>query len=530
MLDVTAVHAARPLGADAPPEDAAMSDWTKAEREKLPDSDFGWPEEKKYPVKTAKDFHDAWSLVGHAPEELQDRIRRRLIAIAKRKGFALFPAAEAWAKEHHLLAESQDDDADDDSLPEDDAQDTPDDEDDAPPPQRRRRRRARAAADAATNDGAEGDTTPAQTPRRLIEDLTAITLSEGKPPTWVHIFPEGTYRHPRGLLRFDPTFHRQLVEAINKRARTIDPVVDTDHDRGAANGWVKEARYIPGHGTDVRIAWTPRGIERILRGEYRYVSPDFGPFTDPATGKRWPVALNAVSLTNFPHLKNLPDIGALALNECIRVAAADNTDDSAGEAPMTTTTTLPNDAALPDDQYQLLKQAVHQQEEQVRQLRQLHQSTEEENRQLREMLARQERQLREMRLDARLRTLAEPARRAVTGDDGEHAALPTAALPAAALAELRQIVLDHPEVEEPLFHLMETLRTTGLVQLGELGHGGDGEVHDPFAPAPARDLNGEGHVRRAEEYARQTYHKALKELSEAERIACFEATAPRTHR
>jgi hypothetical protein len=73
-----------------------VSNLTQAQRDALPDSSFGWPEEKKYPILDASDVADAAALIGKAPEGMRDRIKRRIIAIAKRKGF---PIPDAWKDE-----------------------------------------------------------------------------------------------------------------------------------------------------------------------------------------------------------------------------------------------------------------------------------------------------------------------------------------------------------------------------------------------------------------------------------------------
>jgi hypothetical protein len=64
-----------------------MSDWNQEERDKLPLEDFGEPEKRGYPIKTQKDVEDAARLIGHAANA--EAVKKRIIAIAKRKGFDL---------------------------------------------------------------------------------------------------------------------------------------------------------------------------------------------------------------------------------------------------------------------------------------------------------------------------------------------------------------------------------------------------------------------------------------------------------
>lgn len=160
--------------------------------------------------------------------------------------------------------------------------------------------------------------TPTVDNKQLMDlDLVgAIQLSEtGAPPEWVQVFPEGSYKHPKGRLKFDAAFLSEITDNLNNRVRKIDILVDKDHDRAEANGWGKEARYIPGHGVDVRIDWTKLGVDRVSNRLYRYVSPEFGPYEDAATEQKHRHVLNCISLTNVPYLKNLPEVGLVQLSE-----------------------------------------------------------------------------------------------------------------------------------------------------------------------------------------------------------------------
>lgn len=73
-----------------------MSNLSAEERRTLPASDFGWPDGPhgpEYPIMDASDVGAAASLIGKAPPDQQARIKRRIISIAKRKGF---PIPDAW--------------------------------------------------------------------------------------------------------------------------------------------------------------------------------------------------------------------------------------------------------------------------------------------------------------------------------------------------------------------------------------------------------------------------------------------------
>ena len=54
------------------------------DRDRLPESDFGDPDNRKYPIVTPKDVHDAGGLIGHAGDP--EAVKRRITSIAHRKG------------------------------------------------------------------------------------------------------------------------------------------------------------------------------------------------------------------------------------------------------------------------------------------------------------------------------------------------------------------------------------------------------------------------------------------------------------
>ena len=54
------------------------------DRDKLPASDFGDPDNRKFPIVSPKDVHDAGGLIGHAGDP--EAVKRRITSIAHRKG------------------------------------------------------------------------------------------------------------------------------------------------------------------------------------------------------------------------------------------------------------------------------------------------------------------------------------------------------------------------------------------------------------------------------------------------------------
>ena len=84
------------------------------------------------------------------------------------------------------------------------------------------------------------------------------------------------------------------------------PYIDTDHDGGAAMGWIKklEARE---DGLHAQIEWTEPGRELLEKGIYKYFSAQFGEHKDIHTGLIIKNVLIAVTLTNRPFMNTMPE-------------------------------------------------------------------------------------------------------------------------------------------------------------------------------------------------------------------------------
>ena len=75
-----------------------MAFMSVAERESRPASDFAWPDHQphpSYPITSQAHLDAAVKLLGRAPASQQARIKARIIAIAKRKGYTL---PDSWQK------------------------------------------------------------------------------------------------------------------------------------------------------------------------------------------------------------------------------------------------------------------------------------------------------------------------------------------------------------------------------------------------------------------------------------------------
>ncbi len=68
---------------------------SQKERDKLPESDFAWPEERKYPISNQAHLDAAVKLLGKAPAGKRAAIKKRIVEIAKKKGLTL---PQDWQK------------------------------------------------------------------------------------------------------------------------------------------------------------------------------------------------------------------------------------------------------------------------------------------------------------------------------------------------------------------------------------------------------------------------------------------------
>lgn len=69
--------------------DAVQAYVSKKQRDDMKSDDFGWPEEKKYPISNQKELDAAVKLIGRAPPDKQAGIKSNIKRIAKKKGLTL---------------------------------------------------------------------------------------------------------------------------------------------------------------------------------------------------------------------------------------------------------------------------------------------------------------------------------------------------------------------------------------------------------------------------------------------------------
>jgi hypothetical protein len=135
-------------------------------------------------------------------------------------------------------------------------------------------------------------------------DLTRVAIAEDG-PMWLHAFPVGQYTYPvHGFLIFTPERLQRIAEGVNHRVCGVPLVVDREHPHdsarpGKAAGWVEHAE-VRGTGLWIAVALADEVRGEVRRGTWRYLSPEFGDWTDLRTDLRHQDVLRRAALTNRP--------------------------------------------------------------------------------------------------------------------------------------------------------------------------------------------------------------------------------------
>lgn len=126
--------------------------------------------------------------------------------------------------------------------------------------------------------------------------------------SWIPIAQLGEFK--KGDLAFAIT--DADVQAWKRSAASGRVLVDTDHasarGKTRAMGWVKDVRRGAGNLVEGLVTWTAEGRAAVKDGLYKFCSVEFTTAATNEHGRNVGRALKAVSLTNRPHLTDLPAI------------------------------------------------------------------------------------------------------------------------------------------------------------------------------------------------------------------------------
>src|SRR4030042_4984188 len=110
--------------------------------------------------------------------------------------------------------------------------------------------------------------------------------------TWNMILPIGRFHTKKyGDIAITRDEALALVKNWNEKAMgEREAFIDTDHDLGPSNGWIKalevrDAQGNIGPGVWALVDWTERGRDLVQKKIYKYLSAMFGPHQNITTGQ-----------------------------------------------------------------------------------------------------------------------------------------------------------------------------------------------------------------------------------------------------
>lgn len=194
--------------------------------------------------------------------------------------------------------------------------------------------------------------------------------------TWVHVLSTGEIKHERGDRTITASDLAALLRAYEEMAALSGEAwrglpFDYDHaslgtggpEQGKAAGWI-EGLEIRGQELWARVRWTPAARQALAGEEFGHVSPVLAwGYKYGHTGRQFQIALLGAALTNYPHLKHLQPLEALAACE-VWLRYETTTPDQDGQGRKTQTD---QEGAMGDEEVRVLR-AEH--ETQIQALRQ----------------------------------------------------------------------------------------------------------------------------------------------------------------
>lgn len=137
-------------------------------------------------------------------------------------------------------------------------------------------------------------------------DVSSIQLDEGDRTSWIQLFPIGHWSHPTyGDIDITPDRVKRFADNVNNNVRGQQLNIDYDHEGTVAAGWFTKAEA-RADGVWGQVEWTPKAMQHLKDGEYKYFSPDFmDEWEQTTTGQKFEDVLFGGGLTNRPHLKGI---------------------------------------------------------------------------------------------------------------------------------------------------------------------------------------------------------------------------------
>lgn len=127
---------------------------------------------------------------------------------------------------------------------------------------------------------------------------------------WIQAWSYTKVNHPKyGEIEITPATVQQFKEHFDSRTYGQDLHVNFEHGFDAAKGkqaagWVKDID-VREDGGYYLVTFTEDAMKEIKEGKWRYVSPEYDDWTDPATGTEHKDVPMGLALSNRPFFKNM---------------------------------------------------------------------------------------------------------------------------------------------------------------------------------------------------------------------------------
>lgn len=154
-------------------------------------------------------------------------------------------------------------------------------------------------------------------------DVSAAALRQaagaGSDRLRIPLLPEGKFSHPwYGTLDWNAERLQRMVDHHNRGVLGVTPMLNFDHQGGAAAGWLPAGAvaYQPGQGLVGDVDLTELGKEAVGKQFYRYISAEWWDTYTDSQGNKYPDVLAGAALTNTPFHTTMPGLFAGAQPAC----------------------------------------------------------------------------------------------------------------------------------------------------------------------------------------------------------------------
>lgn len=150
---------------------------------------------------------------------------------------------------------------------------------------------------------------------KTLATVAPFSLAEVSKP--VQVLRTGRWRFPDyGEVEIGPDDLQQYADNFkrNVRRQKLPVVIEHNHELGSY-GWVRDM-FVDGDALYAQVDWTERGADLVQSEAFKYISGELFPeWEDPESQTVHKNVPSAISITNFPRIKNMREIEQIAAGE-----------------------------------------------------------------------------------------------------------------------------------------------------------------------------------------------------------------------